>query len=87
MEVFRHSYRLLRAAGRPIQFMFHLSDFVDYAHPELADQVPRASDGVYVPRALAMPLKEKLALFRGAVDVIARDHRLVTLREWAGAVA
>ncbi|WP_420129559.1 polysaccharide deacetylase family protein [Longimicrobium sp.] len=83
MDVFRQSYRLLRALGRPIQFMFHLSDFVDYAHPELADQVPHPSDGVYVPKALGMPLAEKTELFRRAMDLIAADHRFVTLRDWA----
>lgn len=87
MDVFRASYRLLRAAGRPVQFMFHLSDFVDYGHPELADQVPRPSDGVYVPKALAMPLKQKTELFRRAMDLIAADHQFLTLREWAGRVA
>ena len=34
MTFFRATYQALRALGRPIQFMFHLSDFVDYAHPD-----------------------------------------------------
>jgi hypothetical protein len=83
MGVFTRSYRVLRATGRPVQFMFHLSDFVDYGHPDLAGQVPTAGDGVYVPQALLMPLEKKVELFRRAMDVIAADHRFVTLRDWA----
>jgi peptidoglycan-N-acetylglucosamine deacetylase len=83
LEVFRQSYRMLRALGRPIQFMFHLSDFVDYRHQELVGQVPARSDGVYVPQALSMPLERKLELFRRAVDLIAADYEFTTLRDWA----
>ena len=83
LGTFRKSYHMLRALGRPIQFMFHLSDFVDYSHPDLADQVPSAADGVYVPRALGMPLAHKVDLFRRAVDLIAADHQFLTLRQWA----
>lgn len=87
IDAFRWSYRALRAVGRPIQFMFHLSDFVDYRHPELADQVPLPGDGVYVPRALSMTLRAKIDLFSRAVDMIAADHEFVTLRAWAGKLA
>jgi peptidoglycan-N-acetylglucosamine deacetylase len=83
LGVFRRSYSLLRAFGRPIQFMFHLSDFVDYGHPDLLDQVPGTRDGVYVPRSLRLPLSQKLDLFRRALDLIAADHELVTLQQWA----
>lgn len=82
-EVFRRSYRLLRALEYPIQFMFHLSDFVDYTRPELADQVPRTSDGVYVPQALRVPLSQKLPLLERAIATIAEDYEFVTLRDWA----
>jgi hypothetical protein len=80
--VFRTCYRAIRAAGLPLHYMFHLSDFVDYSHSDLADQVP-ASRGVYVPQALRMPLHRKLALFRSAMDLIAADYRFVTLEQWA----
>ena len=83
--VFRACYRMLRAARLPIHYMFHLSDFVDYGHPDLADQVP-ASGGVYVPQALTMPLDRKLALFERAVDLMAADCHFVTLEEWARTV-
>jgi hypothetical protein len=65
--------------------MFHLSDFVDYSHPDLADQVP-ASGGVYVPQALRVPLGKKLDIFRAAMDVMAADYEFVTLEQWAKAV-
>jgi hypothetical protein len=65
--------------------MFHLSDFVDYSHPDLADQVP-ASGGVYVPQSLRVPLERKLEVFRAAMDIIAADHQFVTLERWAATV-
>jgi peptidoglycan-N-acetylglucosamine deacetylase len=83
LPLFRATYRLLRALGRPIQFMFHLSDFVDYAHPDLAGQVPGPADGVYVPQALRTPLARKLDLFGRAMDVIAADYSFRTLADWA----
>jgi hypothetical protein len=81
-ELFKRSYQTLKAMGRPIQFMFHLSDFVDYSHPELADQVPMDS-GLYVPQALRMSLANKLAIFRQVLDTIAEDYTFCTLKEWA----
>jgi hypothetical protein len=83
ITVFRATYRALRALGRPIQFMFHLSDFVDYNHPELADQTPEPGNGVYVPASLHTPLACKVELFRQALDVIAEDYSFRTLRECA----
>jgi len=83
--VFAACYRAIRAAGLPLHYMFHLSDFVDYAHPDLADQVP-AGRGVYVPQALGLPLEKKLAIFRKAMDLIVADYQLVTLEQWAPAV-
>jgi len=84
-HVFRACYRAIRAARLPLHYMFHLSDFVDYSHPDLADQVPTAG-GVYVPQALRVPLDRKLALFRQAMDLFAADYRFVTLEQWAATV-
>lgn len=83
--VFRACYRVLRSAGLPIHYMFHLSDFVDYTRPEFADQMP-SSSGVYVPQALRVPLEKKLAIFRSAMDLIAADYTLTTLERWAPSV-
>jgi hypothetical protein len=85
-ELFRKSYRILRSLQWPIQYQFHLSDFVDYSRPDLADQVPEPPDGVYVPQALRLPLPHKLELFERAVDMMAADYTFVTLEEWARAV-
>jgi hypothetical protein len=82
-DLFARSYRRLRALQWPIQYQFHLSDFVDYAHPDLADQVPGPHDGVYVPQALRTPLTTKVNLFTRAMDLMAADYRFVTLDEWA----
>ncbi len=84
LEVFRGMLALLKLWGRPIQFQFHLSDFVDYSHPDLAGQVP-ARGGVYIPQALQMPLDRKWTIFRSAVDLLARDYAFLTLEQWARA--
>ena len=79
---FRASYAVLRAMSMPIQYQFHLSDFVDYSHPALADQVPRRA-GAYVPQALRVGLERKLALFARVVERIGADYQFSTLRDWA----
>jgi hypothetical protein len=83
IDWFARCYRILRALDWPIQYQFHLSDFVDYNHPDLADQVPRSGDGVYVPQALRAPLSKKLPLFERALEMIAADYTFVTLEQWA----
>ncbi len=71
----------------PVQFQFHLSDFVDYNDPEFADQVPRAGDGVYVAQALWTPLEQKRELFTRAMDLLADHYEFTTLERWAKQVA
>lgn len=83
LPMFQRSLRSLVAAGRPIQFMFHLSDFVDYHHSDLADQVPTDRDGVYVPQALRMPLEKKWDIFRQAMDMMSEVCNFKTLRQYA----
>ncbi|HEY59676.1 MAG TPA: polysaccharide deacetylase family protein [Anaerolineae bacterium] len=83
MRLFKISYQIIKNLERPIIFSFHLSDFVDYFHPDLINQVPTSSDGVYVPQALRTPLKKKIELFRKAIEWIAKDYSFITLKEWA----
>ena len=83
LELFRICYRVLKALEWPIQYQFHLSDFVDYSYPELEDQVPRGT-GVYVPQALRTPLKRKWVLFEQALAMMAQDYEFATLEQWAG---
>jgi len=85
-EMFAKSYRILRSFDCPIQYQFHLSDFVDYTTGGLPEQVPGINDGVYVPQALRVPLQQKWDLFERAMDLMAKDYQFVTLREWAQAV-
>ena len=85
-DVFARSYRLLKAMGCSIQYQFHLSDFVDYTHPDLADQVPLPADGVYVPQSLRMPLSQKLPIFQRALSMMAEDYEFLTLQQWAATV-
>ena len=82
MGLFQVSRRLLRLFKRPVQFQFHLSDFVDYSHPDLAGQVPEDGQGLYVPHALRMKLDHKLALFHRVMDDLAEDYCFLTLEAW-----
>lgn len=83
LSVFRASLRALKALKRPLQFQFHLSDFVDYNHPDLSDQVPEDGQGQYVPLALRLPLEQKLSLFRSVMDALADGYSFITLQEWS----
>jgi hypothetical protein len=82
LELFKACYLMLKAFRRPIQYQFHLSDFVDYKHQELVDQIPRAS-GVYIPQALSTPLQKKWELFNRALDIMAADYTFTTLESWS----
>jgi hypothetical protein len=86
LGIFDVSFRSLKRLRCPIQFQFHLSDFVDYGHPALADQVP-CGTGLYVPQSLRVPLTKKLAIFRRALDTIAADYSFNTLGQWATQLA
>lgn len=86
LAAFKASLRALVATGTPVQFQFHLSDFVDFNDREFADQVPRATDGVYVPQALWTPLPVKQELFTRALDLLAEHYEFVTLEQWASQV-
>ena len=80
---YAHLYRAMRSQGLPIHFQMHLSDFMDYNLPELADQMPRGGSGTYLPQALSTSLERKLALFEKTIARIAADYQFVTLKEWA----
>src|SRR5688572_13152328 len=86
LGVFKASLQALVATRTPIQFQFHLSDFVDFTNPEFADQVPRHGDGVYVPQALSISLETKRDVFTRAMDLIAEHYQFVTLEQWARSV-
>jgi hypothetical protein len=82
MDLFRASLRSLKVFGYPLQFQFHLSDFVDYSHPDLTDQVPQDGQGQYVPHALRMSLESKIALFTQVMDALAADYHFLSLKDW-----
>ena len=87
LGAFRASLRALVATRTPVQFQFHLSDFVDFNDREFTDQVPRAGDGVYVPQAMWTPLDTKRELFTRALDLLAEHYEFITLERWARQVA
>jgi len=82
MEFFKACYGMLKTLEWPIQYQFHLSDFVDYSHPDLEGQVPEG-DGVYMPQALRTPLEKKWDLFRRALEMMASAYTFITLENWA----
>lgn len=86
MRVFDWSLSALRRARRPIQFQFHLSDFVDYTAGHLADEVPRDGSGLYVSKGLRLPLDRKIAMFSTVMDRLTETCDFVTLRDWAAAI-
>ena len=86
LGVFKASLEVLVAMRMPMQFQFHLSDFVDFNTPEFIDQVPRAGDGVYVPRALWTPLATKRELFTQAMDLLTEHYTCIPLQQWAAQV-
>ena len=83
---FRRALDALVGLGEPVQYQFHLSDFVDYTHPLLASQVP-AIRGVYIPKALVTPLARKLDLFSRVIDDLGTRLEMSTLGEWAARFA
>ena len=82
LKLFKGTYELLKSMAYPIQFQFHLSDFVDYGHPDLVDQVPDGN-GVYVPQALRTSLTEKTKIFQKAMAIISEGYTFNTLEAWA----
>ena len=83
LALFKASYNLLKSLSVPIQYQFHLSDFVDYTHPDFANQVPPDREGQYVPYALRLPLEQKLAFFTEVMETLACGYRFITLAEWS----
>jgi hypothetical protein len=80
---YRKLYRSIHAAGLPVHFQMHLSDFIDYSIPELKDQMPGNKKGAYIPQSLHTPLSKKLDLFSEMIDLIAEDYTFITLDQWA----
>jgi len=83
ISFYKKLFRSIRAAGLPVHFQMHLSDFIDYNIPELKDQIPGSKKGTYVPQSLRTPLSKKLELFRAMIDLIAQDYNFITLEQWA----
>lgn len=85
LPLFKLSYKILKAFGRPIVYEFHLFDFVDFEQSRFADQIPsNAQAGSYIPQSIHTPLAIKRDLFRMAVEVMARDYRFDTIEHLAG---
>jgi hypothetical protein len=76
-------YRQIRKCKMPIHFQMHLSDFVDYDLPELANQIPVSGSGTAVPQALHTPLSKKLELFGQMIELMVADYNFSTLKQWA----
>jgi len=67
----------------PLHFQFHLSDFVDYTTDEFTDQMPSGNQGVYVPKALVLPLDAKIRAFQKMMDKIETHYTFVRMDRWS----
>ena len=74
------SYQWIKLYKRPIIFLFHLFDFVDFTHSEFSGQLPK-SDGIYVPASVRVPFEKKYKIFYKALELIANDYEFITLEE------
>lgn len=80
IPLFKISYHFIKAFHRPIIYLFHLFDFVDFAHTEFNGLLPNAK-GVYVPASISTPYNKKYETFRTALSIMARDYSFMTLQE------
>jgi hypothetical protein len=80
ISLFKVSYQLMKTFRRPIIYLFHLFDFVDFTHPDFQGLLP-TTEGVYVPASIATPYQKKYNLFREALSVMAKDYSFMTLQE------
>lgn len=83
MRLFKSTYWRLKSMGMFINFQLHLSDFIEYTHTDLYDQVPDGKDGVYVPDSMHIPLSKKLDILKQAIDIIGQDYLFDTLAAYA----
>jgi len=79
---YKNIYRAIKATGLPVHFQMHLSDFIDYSLPELKGQMPKSTQGAYVPQSLSTSLKTKMNVFTEIIELIAHDYELITLEKW-----
>jgi len=85
LKLFTVTFEILKRLNVPIQFQFHLSDFVDYNHSDLIDQVTN-DRGVYIPQALKTPLRKKIDIFKRAMDIMIEDYSFITLDSWSNKI-
>jgi len=83
ISFYKKLFQSILAAGLPVHFQMHLSDFIDYSIPELKDQMPGSKNGAYVPQSLHTPLSEKLDIYSAMIDLIGQDYNFITLEQWA----
>lgn len=60
LEVFKVCFKLIKLFQRPIIYLFHLLDFVDFQHPEFKDQIPWGYKGIYIPASITTPFKKSM---------------------------
>lgn len=83
--VFEASYKLMKTFKRPIIYLFHLFDFVDFSDQEFVGQLPEGN-GIYIPDSIRVPLQYKLKLFRKAISIMTEDYDFILLKELASSM-
>jgi len=81
LKLFKITFEMLKKLNIPIQFQFHLHDFVDYLHPEFNEQLPNYK-GIYLPKSICMTYLQKTTIFKQALDIVSSHYKFCTLYEW-----
>ena len=79
LNMFKTSYKFIKAANRPIIYLFHLFDFVDFSLPDFEGQIPN-SKGIYIPGSIRVSYKKKYRIFREILSLISKDYSFKTLQ-------
>lgn len=81
LGVFKHSYQQLKKSNMPIIYLLHISDFVDYTHPELQEQIPAFSNR-RIPQALHLPWNKKKDILQQVLETMLKDYIFSPLKDW-----
>lgn len=82
-ENFQKTFDAIKQNGKPIQFMLHLSDFVDFSKKCYARQISNLK-GVYISQSITMDYRKKMDLIKRAFDIMMKDYEFKTYRERCG---
>ncbi len=80
MDNFQKTFNEVKQNGKPVQFMLHLFDFVDFSKKSYARQTANLK-GVYIPQSITMNYVKKMDLIKRALDIMMRDCEFKPYKE------